>query len=230
MKMRELLLNSSFFAVTLTVVAFCIGAACQRKWKKAILNPILIGTALVMLSLWALDIPVEQYQKACKPLTYLSTPATICLAIAFYEQLQKLKRQLPAILVGVIGGTLASLLSVWLLCRLFGFDRTLTVTLLPKSITSAIGMVLSEQAGGVGALTTAIIIITGIFGNITGPLLSRLFRLKDPISQGVGFGTAAHVIGTTRAMELSPLVGAVSSLSLTLAGLITTVIMSFLPL
>ena len=228
--MRDLLLGSSFFAVALTVAAFCIGAACQRKWKLAVFNPILIGSALVMVALWGLDIPVEQYKDACQPLTWLTTPATICLAIGFYEQLQKLKRQLPAILVGVVGGTLASLLSVWLLCRLFGFDRVLTVTLLPKSITSAIGFVLSEQAGGVGALTTAIIIITGIFGNITGPLLARLFRLKDPISQGVGFGTAAHVIGTSRATELSPLMGAVSSLSLTLAGLITTVILSFLPL
>jgi putative effector of murein hydrolase len=117
---------------------------------------------------------------------------------------------------------------VWLLSKLFGFSQVLTISLLPKSITSAIGVVLSEQAGGVGALTTAIIIITGIFGNVTGPALSKLFRLKDPISQGVGFGTASHVIGTSRATEISPLIGAVSSLSLTLAGLITTVIMSIL--
>ena len=228
--MADLLSGSSFFAVTLTVIAFCIGAACQRKWKKAILNPILIGAALVMLTLWALDIPVEQYQADCKSLSFLMTPATICLAIAFYEQMQKLKKHLPAILIGVTGGTLASLLSVWLLSKLFGFSEVLTISLLPKSITSAIGVVLSEQAGGVGALTTAIIIITGIFGNVTGPALSRLFRFHDPISQGVAFGTASHVIGTSRATEISPLVGAVSSLSLTLAGLITTVVFSFISL
>jgi len=228
--MNEILLSSSFFAVALTVIAFCIGAACQRKWKKAILNPILIGAALVMLTLWALDIPVEQYQADCKSLSFLMTPATICLAIAFYEQLQKLKKHLPAILIGVTGGTLASLLSVWLLSKLFAFSEVLTISLLPKSITSAIGVVLSEQAGGVGALTTAIIIITGIFGNVTGPALSKLFRFHDPISQGVAFGTASHVIGTSRATEVSPLVGAVSSLSLTLAGLITTVVFSFISL
>lgn len=226
--MTQILSQSGFFAVALTVTAFCIGAACQRKWKKAILNPILIGAALVMLTLWVLDIPVQQYQQDCKLLTYLITPATICLAIGFYEQLQKLKKHLRAILIGVTGGTLASLLSVWLLSRLFGFSQVLTVSLLPKSITSAIGVVLSEQAGGVGALTTAIIIITGIFGNAVGPALSKLFRLRDPISQGVGFGTASHVVGTSRAAEISPLAGAVSSLSLTLAGLITAVILSFL--
>ena len=226
--MTQILSQSGFFAVALTVTAFCIGAACQRKWKKAILNPILIGAALVMLTLWVLDIPVQQYQQDCKLLTYLITPATICLAIGFYEQLQKLKKHLRAILIGVTGGTLASLLSVWLLSRLFGFSQVLTVSLLPKSVTSAIGVVLSEQAGGVGALTTAIIIITGIFGNAVGPALSKLFRLRDPISQGVGFGTASHVVGTSRAAEISPLAGAVSSLSLTLAGLITAVILSFL--
>ena len=226
--MTQILSQSGFFAVALTVTAFCIGAACQSKWKTAILNPILIGAALVMLTLWVLDIPVQQYQQDCKLLTYLITPATICLAIGFYEQLQKLKKHLRAILIGVTGGTLASLLSVWLLSRLFGFSQVLTVSLLPKSVTSAIGVVLSEQAGGVGALTTAIIIITGIFGNAVGPALSKLFRLRDPISQGVGFGTASHVVGTSRAAEISPLAGAVSSLSLPLAGLITAVILSFL--
>ena len=226
--MGEVLSGSGFFGIALTVVAFCLGATFQKKWKKAIFNPIMIGAALVMLSLWILDIPVEQYQHSCKPLTYLMTPATICLAIAFYEHLQNLKKHLPAIFIGVAGGTLSSLLSVWLLSKWFGFSNVLTVSLLPKSITSAIGVVLSEQAGGVGALTTAVIIITGIFGNITGPYLTKLFRLNDPVSQGVSFGTASHVIGTSRATEISPLVGAVSSFSLTLAGLITTVALSFL--
>ena len=225
--MSEILSSSSFFCIALTVTAFCIGAACQAKWKKAIFNPIMIGAVLVMLALYWLDIPVEQYQLDCKPLTYLTTPATICLAIAFYEQLQKLKQHLPAILIGVTGGTVFSLLSVWALSHLFDFSDVLTVSLLPKSITSAIGVVLSEQAGGVPALTTAVIIITGIFGNITGPFLAKLFRLHDPISQGVGFGTASHVIGTSRATEISPLLGAVSSLSLTLAGLITVLFLSF---
>ena len=226
--MTRILSESGIFAIALTVAAFCIGAVCQSKWKKAVLNPILIGSALVMLTLWVLDMPVQQYQQDCKPLTYLTTPATICLAIAFYEQLQKLKKHLSAILIGVTGGTFASLLSVWLLSKLFGFSEVLTVSLLPKSITSAIGVVLSEQAGGIGALTTAVIIITGIFGNVAGPGLSKLFRLEDPISQGVGFGTASHVIGTSRATEVSPFAGAVSSLSLTLAGLITVILCLFL--
>lgn len=226
--MLDILRDSSFFAIALTLVAFCIGASLQKKWKLALLNPILTGAAMVAVALWLLDIPVEQYQAACAPLSYLMTPATICLAIACYDQLQKLRRQLLSITLAVLGGVLSSLLSVWLLCQLFGFDHTTTVSLLPKSVTTAIGIAISQQAGGIGALTTAVIVITGILGNVVGPLLCKLFRLKDPISQGVAYGTASHVVGTSRANEISTLAGAVSSLSLTLSGLITTILLSFL--
>lgn len=226
--MGKFLSESVFFSVALTVGAFCIGAACQKKWKSAIFSPILIGAFLVMLVLWLLDIPVEQYQEDCQILSFLMTPATVCLVIAFYKQLQNLKKHLPAVLLGVVGGVLSSLLSVWLMCKAFGLDDVLTASLLPKSVTSAIGLSLSQQMGGIGALTTAIIVITGIGGNVAGPWLSKLFRLQDPVSQGVAFGTAAHIGGTSLATELSELCGAVSSLSLTLAGLITAVLLSFL--
>lgn len=225
--MIDLLCASPFFGLALTLVTFCFGVVCQNHWKKPFLNPILISAAISMLVLYVLDVPVEKYRQDCQILTYLITPATICLAISFYEQLQNLKKHLPAILIGVFGGAMASLLSVWVLCRLFGFDQVMTVSLLPKSVTAAIGVALSEQAGGVGALTTAVISATGILGNMIGPSLAKLLDLRDPISQGVAFGTSAHVIGTSRAMELSELAGAVSSLSLTLAGLLTTAILSF---
>lgn len=226
--MIEALRESGFFAIALTLGAFCIGATVQKKWKIAILNPILTGAALVMVVLWLLDIPVEQYQADCAPLTYLMTPATICLAIACYDQLQKLKKHLLAITLSVLGGVLSSLLSVWLLAKLFQFSHITTISLLPKSVTTAIGIAISQQAGGIGALTTAVIVITGIFGNVAGPFLCKLFHLNDPVSQGVAYGTASHVVGTSRANEISTLAGAVSSLSLTLSGLITTIILSFL--
>lgn len=221
--MMTAILSSAYFCIALTVAAFCLGTYCQKKWKKAILNPILLGSAMVMLVLLALDIPVEDYKQACQPLSYWMTPATICLAVSFAEQLQKLKGQLPVILVGVTAGTVSSLCSIAVMARLFGFDWVFTVSLLPKSITTAIGVALSEQAGGIGALTTAAIILTGIFGNIAGPFLAKHFRLQSPEAQGVAFGTASHVIGTSRAVTVSPLAGAVSSLSLTLAGILTTV-------
>ena len=225
--MREFLSGSAFFCIALTVLAYLVGVACQKKWKSAIYNPILIGTFLVMLALWALDIPVEEYQAACQSLYYWMTPATICLVVVCYKQLQKLKDHIFAIVMGVVGGILSSLLSVSLLCRLFGFDAAMTASFLPKSVTTAIGVALSEQGGGIGALTTVAIVITGVFGNVAGPWLAKVFRLQDPVSQGVAYGTASHIAGTSRATEISELCGAASSLSLTLAGLITAVLLSF---
>ena len=226
--MTEFLNSSSFFCVTLTLLAFCAAAAVQKKWKLAILNPILLTAALAMAVLKLLDIPNETYQAGCQALSFLLTPATICLAISFYEQFHSLKKHLPAVAVGVTAGTVASVGAVWVLCRVFRLDAALLASLLPKSVTTAIGVALSGELGGIAAITTAAIIITGILGNIAGPGLCRLFRLTDPVAQGVAFGTASHVIGTTRAMELSALAGAVSSLALTLAGIVTCVLMSAL--
>lgn len=225
--MTEFLNSSSFFSVALTLVAFSAASACQKKWKRAILNPIMLSATAVIIVLNLLDIPNETYQAGCRVLSFLMTPATICLAISFYDQFQSLKAHLGAIAAGVLAGTVVSMGAVYGLARLFGLDQALTASMLPKSVTTAIGVALSEEIGGVGAITTAAIIITGVIGNIAGPALCRLFRLRDPVAQGVAFGTAAHVIGTAKAAELSQMTGAVSSLSLTLAGLVTCVIMSF---
>ena len=225
--MAEVLENSAVFPVALTVLAYLVGVVCQKKVKTAICNPILIGAALVMLALYLLDIPVERYQQGCRTLTFFLTPATICLAISCYSQLRNLKKHLLSICLGVLGGTLTSLVSVSLLCGILGLDAAMTASLLPKSVTSAIGVALSEQLGGIGAVSTVVIVLTGILGNIASPLLCKIFRLEDPVSRGVALGTAAHVVGTSRATELSELTGAVSSLALTLAGLITTAILSF---
>ena len=226
--MREMLTESTYFCVCLTLLAFSVGSFCQKKWKAAILSPILIGAGLVMGVLLLLDIPNETYQTGCQVLSYLLTPATICLAISFYEQFQSLKKHLSAVCVGVAVGSVCSLGCIYLLARLFGLDRALTMGLLPKSITTAIGAALSQELGGIAAVTTVAIAITGIFGNMVGPALCRLLKIQDPIAQGVAFGTSAHVIGTARAAEISALTGAVSSLSLTIAGIITAVMLSLL--
>ena len=221
--MNEFFSNSTFFSVTLTLVAFSFASACQKKWKLAILNPILISAALIIVTLKLLDIPNTTYQAGCQILSYLLTPATICLSISFYDQFQRLKKHLAA-----VAGTAASIGSIYLLSTLFGLDKVLTISLLPKSVTTAIGVALSSEIGGISAVTTAAIVITGTFGNVAGPALCKLFRLKSEVAQGVAFGTSAHVIGTSKATELSELAGAVSSLSLTIAGIATCIVLSFL--
>ena len=157
-------------------------------------------------------------------MSWLLTPATVCLAVPLNRQIQLLKKSLPAVLAGICAGTVTSLLVLLLLCALFALDRQLTISLLPKSITTAMGIVLSEQNGGIAALTSVVIIITGILGSLIGTTLCKVLKITDPISQGVAFGTASHVIGTSKATELDPLAGAVSSLSLAVSGILTALL------
>ena len=222
--MADFLMSISLFPMVLTLLCYQIGLWCQKKWKNPIFNPILIGMLLVIGVLLVTGVPNEHYQAGTARMTWLLTPATVCLALPLYEHVKVLKKSLPAILTGILAGTITSLVFVFFLCRVFGLDRTLTVSMLPKSVTSAFGMALSEQNGGIGALSTASIVITGVIGSLVGSMLCKLFRIKDPVAQGVAFGTASHVGGTTRALELGDLQGAVSSLSLAIAGLMTTIL------
>ena len=224
--MLELINASSYFFVTLTVVVYALSGALQRKTKMVVLNPIMISAIVIIAFLNILDIPLQVYQDGCRVLPYLLTPATICLAISFYEQIGKMKKHLLPILAGVLAGVLCSAGSIYLLAKLFALPDTILLSLLPKSVTSAIGIPLSEEIGGIGALTMAAISITGISGNILAPLYCKWFHLEDPVSQGVAIGTSSHVIGTARAIEMRELTGAVSSLSLTIAAITTAFFLS----
>lgn len=226
--MTDFFAESGFFSVALTLVAFALASRIQGRWKLAILNPILLSAVAVIGVLKLLDVPNEVYQSGCRVLNYLLTPATICLAVSFCEQFRNLRRHLVSIVLGTLAGTLASVASVWLLCVALRLDRTLMLSLLPKSVTTAIGAPLSEEIGGVAAITTAAIIITGIIGSTLGPVFCRLLRLRSQVAQGVAFGTSSHVIGTSRAVQMSQLTGAVSSFALTIAGIVTCVLLSFL--
>ena len=222
--MTELLSSLSLFPLVLTIGAYQVGLWCQKKWKNPIANPILIALVLVVAVLLLTGVSVDTYQAGTAGVSWLLTPATVCLALPLYEQLKVLKKNLPAILTGVAAGTVACLACILLLCRAFGLDRQMTVSLLPKSITTAMGVVLSEQNGGIASLTTVAIICTGILGSLLGTTLCKLLRLRHPMAQGVAIGTASHVIGTSKANELGALQGAVSSLSLTVAGILTAVL------
>lgn len=219
------LLSIALLPVVLTLTAFFLGQRLQKKLKSPLLNPILIAVILVLLFLGITGISVKTYQSGMSSLSWLLTPATVCLAVPMYEQFQLLKKNLPAIAAGVAAGAVSCLVMVLLFGLAVGFEPVLTNSLLPKSLTTAIGVVLSEMAGGMPGVTTAAIVFTGIFANIMGSAFCRIFHLTDPIAQGVAFGTAGHVIGTSRANELSPLTGAVSSLSLVVAGLLTAVVL-----
>ncbi len=221
--MKEFL-TIGILPLLLTLGAYQIGVLCQKKLKTALANPVLISVVLVLLAMALTGLESDAYQAGMSKLSWLLTPATVCLAIPMYQHLQVLRRNLPAILTGIAAGAVSCLAMVLLWAMAFRIDASLALSLLPKSVTTAIGVPLSEMAGGIGSVTTAAIILTGILANILGSLCCKIFKLTDPVAQGVAFGTAGHVVGTARANELSELTGAVSSLSLVVAGLLTAVL------
>ena len=219
--MNEFAASSVFFGVFVTLAAYFLGLKVKEKTGLAIMNPLLIAIVLVMLLLRGLDIDYAAYNQSARLVSSLLTPATVCLAVPLYEQLQLLKRHKAAILTGVISGVLTSLICVLVLAMLFKLDHAAYVTLLPKSITTAIGMGVSEQLGGHVSITVAVIIITGVIGNMIAESVCRAFHITEPIARGIAIGTASHAIGTTRAMELGEVEGAMSSLSIVVAGVLT---------
>ena len=219
--MNELIVNSACFGVVLSVGAFLLGRALQKRVKHPLCNPLLIAIVLVILFLLVFDLDYESYQRSARYLSYFLTPATVCLAIPLYEQFELLKKNLRAVLAGIGSGVLASLCSVLALSLLFRLDHASYVTFLPKSITTAIGMGVSEELGGYVSITVAVIIISGILGNIFAETACRLFRITEPIARGVAIGSASHALGTAKAMELGPVEGAMSSLSIVVSGLLT---------
>ena len=214
----------SIFPLILTLIAFRMGQLCQAKWKSPLLNPILIAAILLIVFLLVTGMDFGAYKAGTSTISWLMTPATIALAIPMYEQFQALKKNLKAIIVGVAAGAVSSLGMLLTCGLLLKLDMAVIISLMPKSVTTAIGVSLSEMFGGMGAVTTAVIIITGIFANMMGVTFCKLFRITHPVAQGVAFGTAGHVIGTAKANEVDPLTGAVSSLSLVVAGLLTAVL------
>ena len=222
--MAEFMQNSAYAGVTISLVSYAIGAKLKRKFGFGFLNPLLISIIVTILVLVGCNVSYETYNEGAKYLSWLLTPATVCLAIPLYEEFELLKNNAKAVLLGVLAGVITSLLTVFVLAKMMGLSHQNYVTLLPKSITTAIGMGVSEELGGHVTITVAVIVITGVIGNILGEFICKLFRIQEPISKGLALGTAAHAIGTAKAMELGDVEGAMSSLSIAVAGVITVVL------
>ena len=219
--MHSLLEQSVFFGVAVSIAAYEAGSLLKKKYHSALFNPLLLSVAATIVLLIFFRIDYDTYYEGAKYLSYLLTPATVCLAIPMYEQLELLKKNLKAVMVGIISGVLMSLGCILVMAIVFGLNHETYVTLLPKSITTAIGMGVSEELGGYVTITVATIVITGVLGNIIGEGLCKLFHIEEPIAKGVALGTASHAIGTARAMEMGEIEGAMASLSIAVAGLLT---------
>ncbi len=219
--MSNLFSESVFFGVFVSLTAYFIGALLKKKFRLGIFNPLLISIIVTIAVLLIFKVDYKTYNEGAKYISYLLTPATVCLAVPLYEQFEQLKKNWKAVFSGIISGMLTSLCCILLFAVVFDFDHQTYVTFLPKSITTAIGMGVSDELGGYVSVTVAVIIITGVLGNILADFIYKLFRIKDPIAKGVGLGSASHAIGTAKAMELGEVEGAMSSLSIVISGILT---------
>jgi len=219
-----LLNNSIFFGVSITIIGYLLGDKLKKKFKLSIFNPILVAIIFVSFIITILKVEYEVYYESAKYISFLLTPATICLAIPLYEKLDVLKHNIKAIFIGITSGVLSSLGSILAFSYMFMLTHEQYITLLPKSITTAIGMGLSNELGGIPSITVAVIIITGIFGNLIGEYICKLFKITEPISIGLSLGTASHAIGTAKALEIGEVEGAMSGLSVAVSGLITVIL------
>ncbi|MCR4676047.1 MAG: LrgB family protein [Sphaerochaetaceae bacterium] len=225
--MTEFFSSSSFLALLVTIGSFVAVNSLKKKVKFALFNPILISSAVSILFLVLTKTDYQEYRVKTEFLSRLLTPATVCLAIPLYEQFEVLKKKSGAIFAGILSGVLSSFICMAVLALLFKLDHSMYVTILPKSVTSAIGMELSALNGGNPSITTVLIILSGITGNITAVPLLKLLRVTDPVAKGVATGTSSHAIGTAKAMEMGETEGAVSSLSIVIAGIMTVIEMLF---
>ena len=222
--MAELIGSIGVWGVALTLGAFALGTWLNKKTGQALFNPLLLGSIFVIIFLSLVQIPFAAYKQSVSFLSYLLLPATVSLAVPLYEQWLPMKKNAKAVLCGILAGSVTSMVSIIAMSWILKLDPVLSASLMPKSVTSAIGAEVAQELGGIGSLAGALIILTGIVGNLSATALCRICRLHDPIARGVAIGTGSHAVGTARALQMGRVEGAVSSLSIAVAGVLTAAI------
>lgn len=225
--MDLIILNTPFFGVIITIFSFNLGLFIFKKSNLSILNPLLIGTIIIMAIIEYFNIPLDYYKKGGDMMTFFLAPATIALALPLYRQLNKLKTYYIPILIGGIVGACSAILSVIFIGKLLGLNNIIVKSFVPKSITTPLGIELSQVLGGIPAITIFAIIITGITGNILAPVICKIFRIKHPIAKGLSIGISSHAVGTAKAIEMGEIEGGMSALSIVIAGILTFVLAPF---
>ena len=215
---------SPYFGIALSILAFWAGEKLQKKLKSPFCNPLLIAILIIVIILLVFNIPYDSYNEGGAVINMFLAPATVCLAVSIYTKLQLLKENAIPILVGCTAGSLSSMGSVYVLCKLFGLDEAMTASLLPKSITTPIAVEVCQTHGGIVPVTVIAVIFTGILGSILAPYLIKLFRVKNPITAGLAIGACSHAVGTSKAIELGETEGAMSGLAIGVCGILTVII------
>ncbi len=221
------ILSSPLFGIALSIAAFRIGMWVNKKLKTPLANPLIIAMLLVVGVLVLFDIPVEAYEQGSSFILMFLAPVTAVLALTIYRQRKTLMNSFFPVLLGTLAGSVAALATVRVSCNLLGLDRTILASLLSKSVTTPVAIALTEQFGGISALTIASTIITGLAGNLLAPVLPKMFGIKDPVAHGVGIGACSHALGTSKALEIGEVEGAMSSISISLSAIWTVVLAPF---
>ena len=216
--------NSMFFYTFLTLLFYMFGVFLQKKFKKGWLNPLLISIIFMIVIVLVFKIDYKHYKESTSLLSFFLTPATVCLALPLYEKLEELKKNAVAILVGIFSGVITSGVCILLVALIFKFDGELVASFIPKSVTTAIGVGMAEELGGISALTAISIVVTGVFGNIVAEAVCRIFKITHPVAIGTAIGTSSHAGGTAKALEMGRTEGAISGLAIAVAGLMTVVV------
>lgn len=225
--MMHRLTENPIYGLAICILAFAAGQWLNRKLRTPLANPLFIAIVLVIAAHHVLGVPYENFNQGGKVLSMLLPPATASLAVMIYRRREILKRALLPLIAGCLAGSLASILSIHYLCRALGVEATLAASLAPKSVTTPIAVSLAPPLGGNPSITTAAVIFTGMIGAVCAPAFIRMFRLKDPVAEGIAIGTSSHAVGTSRAVELGEVQGAISGISIGVAGLITTLLLLF---
>lgn len=222
--MIDAVLQSPLFGIVLSVGAYWLGHKIQRKTRIAVLNPLMLAIAFVIAVLAAFDIPLEVYDQGGDMISAFLAPATCVLGLSVYRQFHMLRKHLLPVAVGCTVGSAVSVGSVFGLCRLFGLDEAMTASLLPKSVTTPIALGISGQLGGYIPVTVAAVMLTGILGAVLCPVLLRLVPKAHPVAAGVSIGACSHALGTTRALQLGEVQGAMSGIAIGVCGLFTVLL------
>ena len=225
--MIDTLTATPFFGLGLSLLCWILAVKFQEKTGLLVCNPVLVSSLLVILVLVVFRIPLENYNLGGDIIKMLLSPATAVLALNIYQQRKVLKEHFWPVVLGCLVGSLASILGVQLMCRMFQTESSLLNSLLPKSVTTAIAVSISESNGGLPGLTAAAVCVTGIEGAMLAPFFAKIFHVTDPVAEGVAIGACSHAVGTSKALEIGPLQGAMSSIALCICGIVTSLIAGF---
>lgn len=222
--MKAIITENPLFGITLTIISFAAGVYLNKKTRKAIFNPLLVAEILIISVLIVFRIPFSAYDKGGTFINMFLGPVTALLAYSVYRERKLVLHHLASIAAGTFAGSIASLVTILLICRALGIDETLTSSLMPKSVTTPIAVAISETLGGIRSITVTALLFTGVAGNILAPLMIKIFAVRSRVAQGVAIGTASHVVGTSKALELGEDIGAISSIALSFSGIITAIV------